>query len=133
MRPDRRRHPPGSRNAAGFTLLEVLVAFVIIALAATVALRSSSVAVRSAEGGGSTAIAALQARSLLDEFGISRTLTEGRTEGVLENGMEWSIQAESRPSPSPLLRAYDITLSVTHGQARVVLETVRLLQAGERS
>ncbi len=120
------------RKGAGFTLLEVLVALVIIALAATVALRSSSLAIGAADRSGTASHAALQARSLLSEIGVSRPLAEGVSEGRLEDGTAWRLAVAAHASPSPLLRAYDIVLTVTSGRSSVVLETRRALPADTR-
>ena len=114
------------RRWAGFTLLEVLVGFVIIALAATVALQSSSLAIDVTGKAGDATRAALHGRALLAELGISAPLDEGEFSGRLDDASEWTLTVTRAPSPSRLLAAHDISLVVTTGGARVVLHTRRV-------
>lgn len=131
MRPS--RHPPGPRRSrqsqlgqAAFTLLEVLVAFVIIAMTATVALQSGLLSIDASGKTGDATRAALQARSLLAEIGVSRPLREGEFSERLDATTRWTVRTARLSSPTPLLQAHAITLAVTVGRARVVLETHRL-------
>ena len=120
----RRRHR--RRRQAAFTLLEVLVGFVIITLVATVALRSSSLSIDAASKTGDATRAALLARSLLAEVGFSRPLAEGAFTERLDEATSWTLRISDLASPTPLLRAHALSLEVTVGRARVVLETHRL-------
>lgn len=115
------------RRWAGFTLLEVLVGFAIIALAATIALRSSSLAIDATGKSGDAARAALHGRALLAELGISAPLSEGDFSGRLDDASEWTLSVSRAPSPTPLLAAHDISLVVTTGGARVVMHTRRII------
>lgn len=132
MRPPRHPAGPSRRRRAAFTLLEVLVAFVIIALAATVALRSGSLTIDASGKTSDATRAALQARSLLAEIGVSRPLREGAFSERLDAATRWTVRASKLPSPTPLLQAHAITLAVTVGRAKVVLETQRLTPAERR-
>jgi prepilin-type N-terminal cleavage/methylation domain-containing protein len=114
------------RRWAGFTLLEVLVGFVIIALAATIALQSSSLAIDATGKSGDAARAALHGRSLLTGIGTTAPLREGEISGRLEDASEWTLTVTAAPSTTPLLRAFDIHLAVTTGRSRVVLESRRI-------
>ena len=114
------------RRWAGFTLFEVLVGFVIIALAATIALRSSSIAIDVTGKSGEAARAALHGRALLAELGISVPISDGDFSGRLDDASEWALSVTRAPSPTPLLAAHDISLVVTTGGARVVLHTRRV-------
>ncbi|MDA0340682.1 MAG: type II secretion system protein [Proteobacteria bacterium] len=118
------------RRQAGFTLLEVLVALVIVALAITAALQSSSLSINAATKSSDATRAALQARSLLAEFGVSRELKVGALSGHLAPNATWTAHITERPSPTPLLQAYEIVLGVTFGASRVVLQTLRLTPTG---
>jgi len=120
------------RRWAGFTLLEVLVGFVIIALAATIALQSSSLAIDVTGKSRDAARAALHGRALLAELGISATLSEGEFSGRLDDAREWKLSVTRAPSPTPLLAAHDISLAVTTGRARVVLRTHRIIAVPEQ-
>lgn len=110
-------------------MLEVLVAFVIISIVATVALRSSTLSITVVGKTGDATQAALRARSLLAEIGVSRPLTEGEFTERLGPNTQLTLRVSKLPSPTPLLRAHAISLAVTEGGARVVLETHRLTPA----
>ncbi|MDG2285760.1 MAG: type II secretion system protein [Alphaproteobacteria bacterium] len=111
---------------AGVTLLEVLVAFIIIAMATTVALQTSSISITASTKSSDAAHAALRARSLLAEFGVSRPLEEREISGRLDANTTWSARISRLPSPTPLLRAHALSVTVIAGKSRVMLETHRL-------
>jgi general secretion pathway protein I len=124
------RQPSHRRRRQGaFTLLEVLVAFVIIAMTATVALRSSSLSIDAASKSADATRAALHARSLLSEAGVNRPLRASEITGRMDETTSWTLRVSKLSSPTPLLDHHAITVSVTVGQARVVLETHRLAPA----
>jgi prepilin-type N-terminal cleavage/methylation domain-containing protein len=110
----------------GFTLLEILVGFVIIAMVTTVALQSSSFSIDASGKTGDATRAALQARALLSEFGVSRPLAEGEFTERLDDTTAWTLRVSKLPSSTPLLDAHALTLAVTTGRARVVLKTHRI-------
>ena len=120
------------RRSAGFTLLEVLVGFVIIALAATIVLQSSSLSIDATGKSRDATRAALHGRALLAELGITTPLHEGKSAGRLEDASEWNLSVVRAPSPSPLLAAHDIHLAVTTGRARVILRTHRITPTQDR-
>lgn len=120
------------RRSDGFTLLEVLVGFVIIALAATIALQSSSLSIDATGKSRDAARAALHGRALLAELGITTPLNEGESAGRLEDASQWMLSVVREPSPSPLLAAHDIRLAVTTGRAQVVLRTHRITPTQDR-
>jgi general secretion pathway protein I len=82
-----------SRNAQrGFTLIEVIVAFAVLALALVIVLGTLSNASRQVRWSDDAGRAALHAQSLLDDTGVAETLVPGRSEGVFEDGRyRWAL------------------------------------------
>lgn len=134
---------PGGRQR-GYTLLEVVVAFSILAVALTVLLGALSGGTRQVRWSADAGRAALLAQSLLDQTGVGEVLQPGRSAGDFEDGRyRWSLEVEpyvdrSRP-PSPVVdasgpRLLRMQLTVTWGEGgpreRLQLSTLRLVQPG---
>lgn len=134
---------PGGRQR-GYTLLEVVVAFSILAVALTVLLGALSGGTRQVRWSADAGRAALLAQSLLDQTGVGEVLQPGRNEGDFEDGRyRWSLEVEpyvdrDRP-PSPVVDAggpqlLRLQLTVTWGEGgprdRLQLSTLRLVQPG---
>ena len=79
----------------GFTMLEALVAFAIMAVAFTALLQAFGSGLTGLERAEHHAQAALQARSKLAEVGVLIPLESGRHEGDLPEGGAWSVAIES--------------------------------------
>ena len=77
------------RKDGGFTLVEVLVAFAIVAVSLGALLQIFSGGLRSSRTAEAYATAALLAESKLARIGIEEPLEEGDTTGVFDNGFEW--------------------------------------------
>lgn len=94
------------QSLRGFTLIEVIVAFALLAFALTLLLGAMTRAtgqVRHAELAGR---AALHAQSLLHQAGIGEPLQPGASEGTLEDGRyRWSLQVTEWRDPDPLVAA----------------------------
>lgn len=81
------RRPGGSAaKQSGFTLIEVVVAFGLLALALTLLLGSLSGAARQIHQAGMSGRAALHAQTLLAQVGAGGGLAPGHEEGDLEDG-----------------------------------------------
>lgn len=84
----------------GFTLIEVIVAFALLALALTLLLGSLSGAARQVRGAEDAGRAALHAQSLLAQTGVGVALSPGTTEGEWENGRyRWQLQVSPFVDP----------------------------------
>lgn len=111
----------------GFTLLEVLVAFALLALALTLVLGALSGAARQMRQSADSSRATLHAQSLLAQLGSGEPLQPGQREGDFERGRyQWALdvspfadplasRAQLDPSAPQLL---DVRLRVRWGGER---------------
>lgn len=126
----------------GYTLIEVIVAFALLALALTLLLGTLSGAVRQVRWSGDAGRAALHAQSLMDTVGVGQALLPGRRDGQFEAGRyRWELTVAPWDEPLPpnapvvprtpaLHRLYEIVLLVQWGgggpRERMELRTLRL-------
>lgn len=90
----------GAHSRRGFTLIEVIVAFAVLALALAIVLGTLSNATRQVRWSDDAGRAALHAQSLLDDTGVVGTLVPGRSEGVFEDGRyRWTLEVEPWREP----------------------------------
>ena len=131
-----------TRNGSrGYTLVEVLVAFVILAMTLTVLLRIFSGGVRNIGVSADYARAVLIAESQLEAAGIDEPYHAGETRGIEDEEFTWTRSVSPYlPSPgyAPTvngLRAWHVEVTVEwphgDGQRSIDVSTVRLeLPAG---
>ena len=130
------------RRQNGYTLIEVIVAFALLALALTLLLGTLSGAVRQVRWTGDAGNAALHAQSLLDTVGFGSPLEPGRSDGEFEGGRyRWSLAIAPWEEPLPpnvprtpaANRLYQVALSVQWGgggpRERLELHSLRLVPA----
>jgi len=124
----------------GYTLIEVVVAFAVLALALTLLLGTLSGAARQVRVSADAGRAALYARSLLDQTGIGEPLETGRRNGEFENGRyRWTLEVAPYADPSKppdgmfqpgMPRLLRLALTVEWGDAgprqRLQLQSLRL-------
>ena len=128
------RRPQNSQS--GFTLLEVVVAFAVAALALGAVFHVYGTAFGGSERAERLTIALLAAESKLAEVAGTALLKPGRTTGTLEDGYHWLAVVqpylgtpETVPEQLPV-RAYQIEVTVSWGAGggqAVSLNTVRLV------
>ncbi len=131
---------PAPRTQSGYTLIEVIVAFGVLALGLTLLLGTLSGATRQVRHADLAGRAALHAQSLLDQAGIGESLQPGQTEGELEDGTyRWRLDVEpyrdpGAPPPGPEALAapqlMQLVLTVRWGESpreRLQLQTLRLV------
>ncbi|WP_245156447.1 type II secretion system protein XpsI [Agrilutibacter solisilvae] len=141
-RPMSHRHAPGPvPRQRGFTLLEVIVAFALLAAALTLLLGTLSGAARQVRYAADSGTAALHAQSLLAQLGVGETLGTGRDNGDFDNGRyRWELdvhpwkdptQPANTPQDLSAPRIVEVQLLVTWGDARpsqrLLLRSLRML------
>ena len=128
------------RHQQGFSLVEILVAFMILAMSLTVIFRIFSGGMRNVALAEDYAQAVLVAQSQLSTIGISEPLERGVTTGELGSRFRWQREVErylpweqDKELTKPML-AYRVTVNVDWehaGRSREIsLSSVRLKQTG---
>ena len=131
-----------AHRQSGFTLIEVIIAFALLALALTLLLGSLSGAARQIRQADDTSRATLHAQSLLAQVGVGETLEPGREEGEFEDGRyRWTLDIAPYVDPlkrsSPLAnpsapRLLQLQLDVRWGEGaaqRLQWQTLRMAPA----
>ena len=120
------------RNS-GFTLIEVLIAFAILAMVLGVVFRTLSTGLSHERTAGLVTARVLEARSILDRLGADIALEEGTIEGRLATGEPWSLTvslldpAAGDETDPGLLNAYLAELSIRGDDGRMLrLQTLKL-------
>ncbi|MEM9301832.1 MAG: type II secretion system protein [Pseudomonadota bacterium] len=80
------------RREQGFTLLEILAAFVIFGLIFATTLRVLSGSLRNAQRSSDYTQAALWAQTAIEGIGIEPLLEEGSYSGDFDNGYRWEME-----------------------------------------
>lgn len=132
---------PVTRFQSGYTLIEVIVAFAVLALALTLLLGTLSGASRQVRWADDAGRAALHAQSLIDQLGVGEALAPGQRQGDFESGRyRWQLQVSPWRDPAqpanqpqdlsaPQLMA--VSLHVAWGDAanqQLQVSTLRLMQ-----
>ena len=140
----RRRCPSPLRRQRGYSLIEVIVAFALLALALTLLLGTLSGAARQVRWSSDAGRAALHAQSLLDQVGVGKRSRQG---SAMASSMKAVIAGPCRPpgGPTPRLppdravdpaapELFELQLSVQWGDGRpgeqLQLRTLRLAAPG---
>ena len=128
------------RQQSGYTLIEVLVAFMILALALTVLMRIFSGGLRNVSVSSDYAMATLIAESRLAAAGIDMRLAPGEMSGTEGERFQWTVRVQDyEPWPgyrsaAKDLDAYRVTVTVEwpHGDRTrsIGLSTIRLITEG---
>jgi general secretion pathway protein I len=132
-----------ARRAAGFSLIEVIVAFAILALGLTLLLGILSGATKQVRWADDAGRASLHAQSLLAQQGVAVPLEQGRREGEFEGGRyRWTLDvepwrdptlAEENPQPvdpgAPRMYALDLQVAWGDGSPRnrLRVQSLRLM------
>ncbi len=123
-----------STRQGGFTLIEVVVAFAILALSLAALYRSFAVTLRGGARVERREHALLLAQSLLARVGRDLRLEVGRVQGHSEDGLDWVIEISSYPPPKPelpwRLPAYNVAVSVNWGAGEAQRLSLNSLELG---
>lgn len=122
------RRPRGRR---GFTLLEALIAFTILAVALAALLRAFGAGIGGLTRAEAYGTAALHARSKLEEVGSVLPIEPGSREGGFDDGYRWRVDISAYGDGEPETRTqavlYAVDVSVGQDETPLVtLRTVRL-------
>ena len=117
----------------GFTLIEVLIAFAILALVLGVVFRTLSSGLGHERTARLATARVLEARSILDQLGINLPLEEGLIEGRLATGEVWTLTvslvepATNDKNLTSPINAYLAELSVAGEDGRILrLKTLNI-------
>jgi general secretion pathway protein I len=120
-----RRFRPSLRRARGFTLIEIVVAFAILAVGLGLAMQIATSAMRNTRLAAQRTEAALYAKSLLDTLGVGERLEEGADSGEFGEDYRWDLSVtpfeieSSVPGLDPAIapvELYRLELVVTWGK-----------------
>lgn len=88
----------------GFTLLEVMLAFALLAVGLGLLAAIQSGGLRQVKQGADVSVASLHAQSLLDSLGVLERLETGIREGEFERGRyRWTLRIELAEDPAAAL------------------------------
>lgn len=129
----------------GFTLIEILAAFVVFALAFGAVMQSLSGSIRNTVQSRGYTQAALMARSVMEEFEYTRELAPGTETGELADGYRYELTVseyvpEEGPGPAPgpdgnlvpTMELYRVEVTIFWGrpsrERQATFETLRAVQ-----
>jgi len=127
-------HAPTGRKA-GFTLIEVIVAFTILAVALVALMQAFSGGLSGLAAAEAQALAVAHARAKLEEVGVTLPLAPGEFEDEFDDGYRWRVLIFPSPTQPPSefgeaalpLYAVEVEVISRPGQGGgVTLNTVRL-------
>ena len=105
----------GPRGTRGFSLLEIIVAFVVFALAFGLLMQVASGSLRNARHSAHFTQAALHAQSKLDELGVGEPLKEGSDSGRFDDRYAWRLDVRRQAAPAaPNGNTEELPLELMH-------------------
>jgi len=122
----------GSRSIRGFTLLEVMLAFVLLAMLMGLAIAALANGLRQVRRAQDETKATLYAQSLLDGIGVLAPITPGQHEGTFEAG-RYRYQLEVRPTRDPAPFSATPTAVTNAAPASVLYRVALQVEWGEGS
>ena len=138
IRIDPKRSDYALAQTRGFTLIEVLVAFAILAVALGVLIQVFSTGLRNARVAEAYTTATLYAESMLAAVGVEEPLAAGETSGDFDERFRWRLDVQPYEIPdsdneAAVGRAFRVVVTVSWGDEddprNVTLTTLRLAPA----
>jgi general secretion pathway protein I len=121
------------KSVAGFTLLEVIVAFTILSVAMVALLQAFATGMQGLSAAKASATALMHARSKLDEIGQTIFLESGETTGEFDDGFAWAVRIAHIPielegdAGGLIVAPFEVEVRVTGPSGgNVTLTTLRL-------
>lgn len=114
----------GARPNRGFTLLEVMLAFVLLAMLMGLAIAAMSNGLRQVRRAQDETKAALYAQSLFDAIGVLAPIVPGQTAGTFEAGRyRYRLDIRATPDPAPVTV---VPATTTHAVPMTILYRIVL-------
>lgn len=85
------RPPIDARRMRGFSLIEMIAAFLVFAIGIAVMMQILTASIRNARMSSDYTMAALWAQSKLDTVGVGERLEEGRSSGRFDDSYGWEL------------------------------------------
>ena len=111
----------------GFTLLEIVAAFAILAIGLGMAMQAASGAMQQSRQSAEHTRAALHARSVMDTLGVGERLEPGQFDGEFDDGYRWRVEVTPHE-----LGAEELPVGFDPGFAAVSLLRVELVISWQR-
>jgi len=113
---------PSQEIAAGFTLIEVLVALAVVAIALAAGTQASGALVRNAERQSVQFLAQICAENQLVQMRLSRQLPDvGESNANCQQaGQSFTVQLQVAPTPNPNFRRVDARVEGTQTDGAVL-------------
>jgi general secretion pathway protein I len=116
-----------ARNGqAGFTLLEMLAALVVMALCSGVLLMAFGQSARSLQQVDRSDRLSQAARSVLDDQAVG-VLQPGQSSSVMDGGIRWAMAVSALPANAGQPRLLRVELTVSEGRREAHFSTLRLV------
>ena len=123
-----------SSSARGFTLIEVLVAFAILALTMAALMQVFTSGLRGTTVADRHLMATMLARTVMDDLGTEIPLVPGEQSAKIEQGYGWTVRIQPSTAAKPLDAAgliatpYDVQVEISwNGRPVTTLTTLRLV------
>ena len=111
---------------AGFTLLEMLAALVVMALCSGVLLMAFGQSARSLQQVDRADRLSQAARSVLDDQAVG-ALQPGQSSGVMGDGIQWAMSVWALPTNAGQPRMLRVNMIVSEGRRQASFSTLRLV------
>ena len=123
-----------SNSGSGFTLIEILVAFAILALTLTALLQVFASGLRNVDAADRHLMATMLARSVLEDVGTEIPIIAGERSAEIEQGYRWTVRILPSAAISPVSNSewihvpYEVHVEISwKGRPVTTLTTLRLV------